>query len=147
MGTKICTKCNIEKELECFSFHRKATNERYTRCKDCWNAENKLRYQKNKSYYKQKANLRKQTVVLENKQRIWKYLESHPCVDCGESDPVVLQFDHVRDKKAFNIGEIANRGVGWKKIETEISKCDIRCANCHFRKTAKQQNWYVWLKK
>lgn len=30
----------------------------------------------------------------------------------------------------------------WEKVKTEIAKCEIRCANCHAVKTAKQFGWY-----
>jgi hypothetical protein len=28
------------------------------------------------------------------------------------------------------------------QVKNEIEKCDVRCANCHRRKTAKDFNWY-----
>lgn len=71
------------------------------------------------------------------------YLTDHPCVDCGESDPAVLDFDHVRGTKSFGIGQAASGSHrSWKKILIEIEKCDIRCANCHRRRHAIENNWY-----
>ena len=64
------------------------------------------------------------------------YLSSHPCVDCGESDPVVLDFDHVRGKKECDVNALV---YGWSSLERlvrEIKKCDVRCANCHRRRHA-----------
>lgn len=62
------------------------------------------------------------------------YKSEHPCVDCGESDPVVLDFDHVLGKKKFNIGSAAS-GKTIAEIVAEIEKCEVRCANCHRRAT------------
>ncbi len=68
------------------------------------------------------------------------YLATHHCVDCGESDPVVLEFDHDRTKpKAFNIGEAPAKGISIKTLSSEIEKCEVRCANCHRRKTYAEQ--------
>lgn len=65
---------------------------------------------------------------------ITDYLATHPCVDCGEADPIVLEFDHRGDKR-FEIGSAVKRGRGIKRIAEEMAKCDVRCANCHRRKT------------
>lgn len=70
------------------------------------------------------------------------YLSAHPCVDCGESDPVVLEFDHVRGEKCHNIGHMLADGKSWTRISGEIEKCEVRCANCHKRVTAKTFGWY-----
>lgn len=67
---------------------------------------------------------------------ICEYLELHPCVDCGERDPIVLEFDHrPEEEKTFNIGDAIGRKLSVKSVADEISKCDVRCANCHRRVT------------
>lgn len=70
-----------------------------------------------------------------------KLLEGKRCVDCGESDPLVLEFDH-RDgvKKELEIATMVGRRR-WPKIDAEVATCDIRCANCHCRRTAQQFGW------
>lgn len=80
---------------------------------------------------------------IKNRQKALEYLECHPCVDCGEKNPIVLDFDHVRGKKLFNVGRaISGSHRSWKAIMSEIEKCDVRCANCHRIRTATQFNWY-----
>ena len=56
------------------------------------------------------------------------------CVDCGDSRLVVLDFDHVGAKTA-NVTELARRGFRLDRLGAEIAKCEIRCANCHRRRT------------
>lgn len=79
--------------------------------------------------------------VQEKRRAVYLYLLEHPCVDCGESDPVVLEFDHVGEKKA-EIGKMISYSCRLDLIFEEISKCEVRCANCHKRKTAKDRGWY-----
>lgn len=57
------------------------------------------------------------------------------CVDCGESDPVVLDFDHVKGEKRRAIADMVSNYYSIKTIKDEIRKCEIRCANCHRKKT------------
>ena len=83
---------------------------------------------------------RRDKISKENQQKIIAYLKQHPCVDCGETDIVVLQFDHVRGKKRTEIGKMIS--YSWESILIEIAKCEVRCANDHLRKTAKQQGFY-----
>lgn len=57
--------------------------------------------------------------------------KSVPCSDCGIQYPYyVMEFDHVRGEKKFNIGAL---GVNSKTsvLMEEIQKCDVVCCNCH----------------
>ncbi len=78
--------------------------------------------------------------VLQDHALAW--LRTHPCVDCGEVDVVVLDFDHVRGRKRDGIAQLIHLGVSTKTLDTEIAKCEVRCANCHRRKTARERGWY-----
>lgn len=64
-------------------------------------------------------------------------------MDCGESDVVVLEFDH-RDPelKVLDVSTMVSNRHSWTDIIAEIEKCDVRCANCHRRKTASQFGWH-----
>src|SRR5688500_9382220 len=74
----------------------------------------------------------------EKREVVWQYCKFHPCVDRGESDPLVLDFDHLREKrKAVSILIWSNRSL--KYIQEEIAKCEVRCADCHRRR--RQSKW------
>lgn len=72
---------------------------------------------------------------------IMSHLQANPCVDCGENDPIVLEFDHIEPAQKYRT--ISNmKSYPVDKIQSEIAKCEVRCANCHRRKTAIQFGWY-----
>jgi hypothetical protein len=50
--------------------------------------------------------------------------------------PVVLEFDHLRDRKFMIATGIRNRN--WNDVLDEIAKCAVVCANCHRRRTAER---------
>lgn len=96
-------------------------------------------YEANKD--KIKARAREHTATMRRRVRSWllDYLKVHHCVDCGESNPVVLEFDHHdTSDKHFNIGEATSRGFSLKRVQAEVAKCEVRCANCHRKKTYKE---------
>jgi hypothetical protein len=71
------------------------------------------------------------------RNELLRYLSQHPCVDCGEADARVLEFDHVRGVKRAAISAMVRDIRPMDQIWAEVAKCDIRCANCHRRKTAR----------
>lgn len=100
-------------------------------------------YEENKAEYIARAKRHTEKANRELEEYLIGYLMGHPCVDCGESDPVVLDFDHAEgSQKEFSIGDAKKRGFSLKRVKEEVRKCDVRCANCHRRKTAKERGWY-----
>jgi hypothetical protein len=69
---------------------------------------------------------------------VFDYKSEHPCVDCGEADPVVLDFDHVGEK-SFGISSSIAALRSVEKVAAEIAKCEVRCANCHRRATHRRR--------
>ncbi|MFB6200513.1 MAG: HNH endonuclease [Halorhabdus sp.] len=54
------------------------------------------------------------------------------CQYCGEEDPAVLDFHHVdADEKTLGVSKRVANGYTREKIETEIDRCQVLCANCH----------------
>ena len=139
---KTCSKCEADKDELDFNWKSKPKGIRHSICKDCLVEARSIEYQKNKSYYILKAVKNKKKTVKQNRLLLIQFLQTHPCVDCGMPNPVVLQFDHVRGKKSGNISKMLIRGCSWGTIQKEMSKCEIRCANCHFIKTASRNDWW-----
>ena len=105
----------------------------------------KKHYAENKQDYIDRSRIANDRRRLEQRKMVWDYLTHHPCVECGESDPIVLEFDHqVPADKHLAISNLVNRAGSIKKLMAEIEKCHVLCANCHRRKTAKQFGYYAY---
>lgn len=87
-------------------------------------------YLNNKSLYKSRAKQGRIKSYCRNRTFVKSYLCSHPCIDCGETDWRCLEFDH-RENKRASISKMVGNCCSIENIVKEISKCDIRCANCH----------------
>lgn len=96
-------------------------------------------YERKKSYYAPRAKEQARLLKIEKRAYVTNYLLTHPCIDCGESDIVVLDFDHVRGEKYNNISNLVLQHRSMEKLKEEILKCDIRCSNCHRRITHKRR--------
>ena len=64
------------------------------------------------------------------KQRLSEIKVKSGCLDCGENNPIVLDFDHIHNKK-YNVSRMIHDGFSWAAIKKEIAKCEVVCANCH----------------
>jgi hypothetical protein len=102
-------------------------------CYSCRAKGNKLKYQTNKEYrLKSIAGATKAILKAYIRSRLITdtYLKEHSCVDCGNSDIRVLEFDH-RNKEEKKFGIAMGRAYSKEVLEAEMLKCDVRCANCH----------------
>lgn len=134
---KICTKCKEEKALDSFGKKGKGLNSQCKSCVSEWHS----------NYWKQDSSRR---------QRVWdkfyerrdivqtnvaNFLKQNPCKECGESNILKLDFDHIDpSEKVYNISEAIQLGRPWSKIENEIKKCQVLCASCHRVRSAYQSN-------
>jgi hypothetical protein len=136
---QVCSKCGETKELAQFSARR---SKKQPWCKECNRANARRYYQENKARLVKDINKLRKSRMHASQQFITEYLVSNPCVDCGEADPVVLEFDHVRGQKKNVMSSLVAEGYSIRAIKDEIAKCDVVCANCHRRRTAHRGNFY-----
>ena len=141
-GFRVCPWCGHAKPAPEFHWRNIKRGERNTICGECFTAYRREHYRLNRKEY-----IVRNVCLLRERgrrwsRRLWTYLLAHPCVDCAESDPVVLEFDHAdRSTKRAVVGLIARAGYPWTTVEAELAKCEVRCANCHRRRTAVQFAW------
>ena len=73
--------------------------------------------------------------------RLWEVKRESGCVDCGYNEhPVALQFDHLPEfEKVFTISQTP---VSAERLEAELLKCEVVCANCHAVRTHERNDYY-----
>lgn len=127
-NVKFCPRCKLEKTIDNFKKDKTRKDGLKVYCISCasyfykrWDKNNIIQKQKREKYF---------LLLLKSK-----------CVDCGESNPFVLDFDHRKNKK-LPISQMIKKNYNWDSIEKEISKCEVRCANCHRIRHAKELGWY-----
>jgi hypothetical protein len=128
-----CSRCSRFRPESCFNRH---SNGRQWWCRDCFKAY----YAEQPARHRRRNNALKTARVAEARAFVLEYLREHPCADCAEADPIVLEFDHVGAKRA-EISTLVGRGVRLTVLATEIARCAVVCASCHRRRTARRGRW------
>jgi hypothetical protein len=140
-----CTECGEDRDENEFYKRKDRPSGRRSQCKHCdrarlakWQGANRVAYNKLCMDGRRRARDAQTLLMAE-------YFKTHPCVDCGVTDPRVLEFDH-RDPstKSFSIGAVKARYT-WDRMLEEIAKCDVRCANCHRIRHATERGTYAIL--
>lgn len=105
-------------------------------CSECKKAYNKDWYQKHKPEQLERVKDNNK-LYKEEVNALVRELKSIPCMDCGKPYPwFVMDFDH-RDpsQKVMAVSSMVRRKFSLEKVKSEISKCDVVCANCHRLRT------------
>lgn len=111
MDTKICSKC--KKELPITEFYSRGNGRYRSECKTCHKDYVKSQYAKRKEFI---AELKKE----------------YGCKKCGDTRPYVLDFHHINpDEKEETIARLSANSTRLERVEEEINKCVVLCANCH----------------
>src|SRR5437879_2447702 len=131
---KRCTRCGSSKPLEEFPINRSRKDGRHGWCLLCQRTYLQGHYERNRGYYLTKARIRNDLVVKSTRELI-RRLKNVPCSDCGKCyPPWVMEFDHVRGDKLFNIStSLGSRSRS--ALLAEIEKCEVVSANCHRDRT------------
>ena len=121
---KRCPQCGKTKPIGAFGVHSGRKDGRQSTCKVCKRGLDHQLYLRDPQKYVARNLAHRDRI----KKLIAEYLQTHPCVDCGGADIVVLEFDHVGDDKTCDISQMIGRGLGWPTILKEIAKCEVVCA-------------------
>lgn len=138
---KVCGRCRTSKPLAEFGVKDRVRGWFQPWCRGCERTYKAQWYLRHRQEQLERVKVQRAALKEENRIRLLGYLMDHPCVDCGEANLVVLEFDHMRDKR-WNIATMINGGFPWSTIEAEIAKCQVLCANCHRIKTARERGYY-----
>jgi len=141
IGVRECRACHQTMPLVDFPFRSVDAQTRQWICLECLRQYSREWYALNRS--KHIARVGSNRVVARRRAAAFvaAHLTEHPCVDCGEADLRVLDFDHLRDKTA-EISRLINAGATNERLRAEIAKCEVRCANCHRRRTMRMIGGY-----
>ena len=124
---KHCSRCGEMKPQSEFGVRTNGKVQAW--CRACHRVYQRAYHLRHQEYY---AKLQAQRVTR-NRSMLRK-AKSVPCADCRVVYPYyVMDFDHrPGEVKCFNLANVAGQTrISLARLEAEIAKCDVVCANCH----------------
>jgi hypothetical protein len=123
---KRCPRCGLDLPLELFNRYGES---RQGWCRRCFAGYNRANTDTARA---RRSERRERACAF-----VAGFLASHPCLDCGERDAVVLEFDHVGTKREW-VSRLTARGAPLSRIQEELELCEVVCVNCHRRRSARR---------
>jgi hypothetical protein len=139
---KRCSLCRSDKSITEFNKNKHRKDGLQNVCRKCNRNRSRKYYSDNKEKHKKIVYQIKSSIISRNQIYVWEWLLKNPCVDCGETDIVALEFDHLKDKDKCISKSVAN-GFSIKRLRKEMDKCEVVCSNCHRKRTAKRGKWKI----
>lgn len=147
-ATRLCVACGHVKKIRahnrCSSCYARLDRRLHPRKYQEWD---KARYRRDREkrllHHRQWAKKNRRAVYLSTRsvqRRVEAIKVSSPCGDCRKFyPPECMDFDHrPGERKLGGVGAMMASRSSWARIEKEIKKCDLVCANCHRTRTLKR---------
>ena len=145
-ASMICSQCNQDYPEDHFFYRSKSLGIKHKHCKLCGAKYKRKAYRRDNERHRELNDLSRKRCRDRHAEKIFDYLLEHPCVDCGEANPIVSEFDHRNPgEKFYGVADLVAKGRSWDVISQEMKKCDVRCANCHRIITAKKRNFRCYV--
>src|SRR5580704_15556540 len=123
---KRCPNCGINKPWSAYSSQNLKVFRPCSYCRKCQRAYCKAHYRRNRELHNTGRYQRAKRERRQKREYIWNFLDTHPCIDCGEADSVVLEFDHVTGKKDRDVSVLVATNASQEQLEREVAKCVVR---------------------
>ena len=107
---KTCSCCKQGKDESEFQRNRSTPDGLQDQCRACRKETDRRTYLNRSEAQKERYRAQDREAAARNVRLVYEYVVAHPCVDCGESDPVVLEFDHVVGEKRYNVADLVRSG-------------------------------------
>ena len=135
---KRCRGCEEVLPIEAFAWKDRARGRRQPRCPPCHRVWRRASYRRLPDA--QRLSVERSRARRRDRNRdLIRRAKAVACADCCERFGVEeMDFDHVRGRKEANIADVVS---DWSvaRLQAEIAKCDVVCANCHRLRTARRQ--------
>lgn len=135
---RLCSCCKENKDES--EYNNKRVGKLQPYCKECQRARARKQYADNKEHQLQSIQRGKKARQERAREYILELFKTG-CVDCGITDPEVLEWDHLSDKEHL-ISKLLKEGSSKERLDKELVKCDLVCANCHRKRTYKRTPSY-----
>jgi hypothetical protein len=132
--TRQCGYCGEHLPLEAFNRYRDGYQ---WWCRECFRAYFRVRGDK----HRRQSRAAQERRLATRRTFLFRYLREHPCVDCGEQDLRVLDCDHVETRRHY-VADLLRQCASIDALRSEIARCEVVCANCHRRRTARREGWF-----
>lgn len=112
---KRCSICKKSKQKTEFNKNSGRKDGLQSHCRPCSKERFKAYYNSNKEKHYKDVKKNQERYKNRNREYVYQYLMKHPCVDCGETNPLRLEFDHLRDKE-YAVSKMVDMGLGLNRV-------------------------------
>ncbi len=141
---KKCRRCKETKSVSEFQKFSRNSDGLQPYCRPCKKHLDRICYERNprRNYERNKS--------ASHRNRLWlfHFLKTKKCEweNCEINDPDMLVLDHlIPSEKHTEVSKMVQCSYSLKRIQEEVAKCRVLCANHHQKHTIQQFGYKKWI--